>query len=232
MVVAIHQPNFIPWLGYFYKIKQSDVFVIIDQVQFTKGSICNRNKIKGSSGDEILLTVPIKLSNGAHLAFNEIEIDYKQRWQVKMLNSIALNYKKTPYFEEYYSLLSVIINKTYPNLAAMNINLIRLICEKLNIQTKLVVASDLGVDFGQKNDMIVNIVKFFQGETYLSGNGARKYNDEVLFNKNGISLQYSTFHCPGYTQLWGDFIPNLSVLDALFNVGQNTEQMLLNGHFI
>jgi hypothetical protein len=223
MIVGIHQPNFLPWIGYFHKIAKSDEFVLIDQVQYVKGSVCNRNKIKSSNGTELLLTVPVKLSKGAYQAFNEIGIDYTQKWQSKMLNLISAQYKKAPFFEEYFVTLSGILKQEYPNLAALNILLISKICEQLNISTPVHVASGLPVSFGKKNDMNLNIVRYLKGNIYLSGQGAKKYNDENLFAENGIVLEYIEFIHPSYPQLWGEFIPNLSVIDLLFNTGTDAQ---------
>ena len=228
MVVSIHQPNFLPWIGYFSKIAQSDTFVLIDHVQFIKGAVCNRNKIKANSGKEILLTVPVKLSNGAYQAFNEIEIDYGQKWQPKILNLIKAHYQKAQYFEKYYVLFAEILNEKHPNLASLNIDLIKAICSVLKISTPIYIASELDTDFGKRNDMNLNIVKYMNGDIYLSGHGAKKYNNENLFSENKIILQYLDFVSPIYPQLWGEFIPDLSIIDILFNVGEDQTIYYLN----
>ncbi len=223
MIVGIHQPNYIPWIGYFHKILASDLFVLIDQVQFVKGHVCNRNKIRDKNGREITLTVPVRMSKGAYQSFNEIEIDYDQKWQKSHLNLIKNAYLKADFFEEYFELFSEIINVKYSNLAELNIKIIKFVCDELQIKTPLITASEIPVDFGRKNEMNLGIVKHFGGTVYLSGcGGARQYNDERLFADNGVKIEYQQFVHPVYKQIGEEFIPNLSVLDLLFNCGKNS----------
>lgn len=222
-IVAIHQPNFIPWIGYFNKIAQSDIFVLIDDVQFEKGSVCNRNKIKSNIGEEVLLTVPVKLSKGSRQTFREIEIAYDQKWQRKTLNYLKVYYQKAKYFDNYFADLTSIFNPRYNNLAELNIALIKYICVKLEIKTKIFTQTNLKKDFEKKNYLNMNICKYFNVNIYLSGQGAKKYNDEKLFNDNGIEIVYQKFNHPIYPQLWGDFIPNLSIIDLLFNCGPESK---------
>ena len=180
-VVAIHQPNYMPWLGYFDKIAKSDIFVMIDHVQFVKGHIVNRNKIKNNKGEPVWLTVPVKISKGSTQKINEIEIDYSHDWQHKHINRLKAFYGKAQHFEDYFEDLKEILKTKYQNLAELNIGLIRYFCDQLRIETPLFVASELEQDFGRKNEMNVNICKYFGADVYLSGSGAKKYNDEPSF---------------------------------------------------
>lgn len=148
MIVSIHQPNFLPWAGYFHKIANSDIFVLIDNVQFVKGHIINRNKIKNDKGQAIWLTVPVKLSKGSTQKINEIEIDYSHKWQQKHVNLLRAYYYRSKYFKNYINDIREIIFTRFENLAALNITLIKYICEILDINTTIFISSELKKDFG------------------------------------------------------------------------------------
>jgi len=223
-IVAIHQPNYMPWIGYFDKIAKSDVFVIIDHVQFVKGHIINRNKIKNDKGEAVWLTTPVKLSKGSFQKINEIEIDYSQNWQLKQVNLIKAFYIKAKYFDSYIDEVIDLLKTKYENIAKLNIKIIKYFCEQLGIKTPIYIASELEQDFGEKNWLNINICKYFQADLYLSGEGARKYNDKKLFQENGIELIYQTFVHPEYPQCSGGFLPNLSSFDLLLNYGPESKK--------
>ena len=192
MIVAIHQPNFAPWPGFFYKIRQSDAFVILDDVDYQSGnasSITNRTKIKTPQG-ELFISVPVK--KGATL-IKDMLIDNAQSWRKKLLKTVQQNYTKAPFFKEFFPAFENEINKPHTHLAALNIDIIKLGCEWLNVETPIHLSSELGIESDDKNERIAAICKRLGGNVYLSGNGARKYNDENLFNANGIQLQYTSF---------------------------------------
>ena len=220
--LAVHQPNFLPWLGYFDKMASADVFVLIDDVQYVKQSVCNRSKIKNNMGEAVWLTIPVRISKGWDQNMNEIEMDYAQKWPVKVLNQIRGAYANAPYFKEHFEKIKDLITPEYPSLAALNIALIRYVKDVIGIATKVHVASELNENFGTKNDRNMNICKYFKGDTYLSGAGAKKYNDEALFRNHRISLRYHEFAHPVYPQINGPFLPNLSVIDLLFNCGPDS----------
>lgn len=230
MTVAIHQPNFLPWLGYFHKIARADTFVFIDHVEFVKGHICNRNKIKNNQSEAVWITVPVKHDKGLSVNYNELKIDYSQQWGVDILNQFRGSYAGAPYYKRYFDILEGYLReKEYPSLAALNIDLIAFCCEELNIDTRLEVVSEQGKDFGEKNEMNVNICNHFGADTYLSGQGAKKYNDEELFRENGIKLVYQQFEHPEYPQQHKGFVPNLSVIDLLMNCGPEKSRKVLFG---
>lgn len=227
MIVAIHQPNYIPWLGYFYKIKKSDLFVLLDNVQFPKESPAARNFIKGKNGDKVMLSVAVKKSNGAFQNYNELALDYDGKWNTKHLNQIKDAYIKAPFFKMYFPEVEQLFKTRYSTLADLNIAFIKWAVEQLKIETPLHIAStfDDG-SLGVKNDRNLNICLHFKATEYLSGGGARKYNDEKLYEEHQVKLLYSDFAPKTYPQLHGEFIPNLSVLDVLFNVGPEAFQLL------
>jgi hypothetical protein len=225
-VVAIHQPNFLPWIGYFHKMSQADVFVLLDNVQFSKGSYANRVKIKARSGQEVWLTIPVHLSRGSKQLYNEIGIAYDHKWPARQSNLLQHSYHEAPFFDRYFDDLVAILTVRHSNLASLNITLIRYLKEELGIQTRLKVASELGQSLGDKSVRLLNICQLLEADTYLSGQGARAYNDEMLFTSHGVKLIYHQFACPVYPQLHRDFVANLSIVDLLFNHGPESRMIL------
>jgi len=218
-IIAIHQPNFLPWLGYFYKIYKSDIFVFLDNVQFTKNSCQNRVKIKSSQGS-IWLTEPV-LHNFGQLT-NEVKLNNKERWIDKHLKTLEMNYKRAKYFKEIYNLLAEIyLSKDWKYMSELNITFIESISNYLGIKRKFLLASSLNVS-GNSTDLLIEIIKKVGGGIYLSGKGGMKYQDEEKFSQNNIKLVYSDFKHPVYPQLWGEFIEGLSIIDLLFNCGKDS----------
>ncbi|MCX8478627.1 MAG: WbqC family protein [Chitinophagales bacterium] len=230
-IIAIHQPNYIPWLGYFYKIAHSDTFVFLDNVQFPKESPAARNYIKGKTGEKVLLSVSVKKSKGAFQNYNELELDYSTKWHLKHLNQIKDAYFKAPYFKEFYPELEKLYLEPASNLAAFNTKIILWILNQLNIHTTIKIAShfDDG-SLGTQNERNLNICLHFKANKYLSGTGARKYNQEDVFIKKNIELIYSDYTPQEYTQINGPFVANLSIIDTLFNVGKEGTRKMILGH--
>lgn len=227
MVISIHQPNFIPWAGYFHKIIHSDCFVLLDNVEFTKGGLTNRNKIKFSNGNVNWLTVPVNLSKGSKQKINQIEINNDFNWQKKHLNTLVVNYSKSKYFNHYYEKIQNVYESKYITIADFNTKLLKLVLKELNIQTSIYIASEItSIENLKSNEMLVQICKTLKAKKYMSGSGARKYNDETLFKANGIELTYQEFNHPVYSQLYSDFVPNLSIIDILFNCGPESREII------
>jgi hypothetical protein len=219
LIIGIHQPNFMPWMGFFNKIYRSDIFVLIDDVQFEKGSVCNRTKIKNNAGEPVWLTVPVRFENGSASTFRETKIA-EHLWHKKALNLIKAFYSKASHFNSYYPEIETLLSAEYESLAALNISLIKFFCRQLTIETPIYLQSEIGVEFGKKNHLNLGITKYFKGKIYLSGSGARKYNDQDLFTENNIAIEYQDFVAPSYTQINGAFVGGLSIIDLLFNEGQ------------
>jgi len=219
MKVAIHQPNFLPWLGYFNKIKEVDIFVILDNVQYVKGTVANRNEIKNKKNEKQYITTPVKLSKGYNQNYNQIEIDYSTKWVAKHLNLFKDSYYKAPFFDEIFTFIEAIYLKKHLVLSELNIDIILLLINKLEISTEIQITSNINKHFGAKNDQNIAICNYFKADIYLSGTGAKKYNIEELYNSHEIIIEYQNFTHPTYPQLHGEFISHLSIIDALFNVG-------------
>lgn len=220
-VVAIHQPNYLPWLGYFYKIINCDAFVFLDNVQYEKNSFINRNKIKTSQGAS-WSTVDIITKGRYGQLISEVMINNNISWNKKHWKSINQNYSKAPYLNSCKAVFESIYQKRWEKLVDLNEHLIVSICRILGIEnTKFLKASDLDVS-GKGTELLVNICQVVGAVTYLSGFGGAKYIEEDRFREAGIGLKYYDFKHPIYHQLWGDFIPNLSIIDLLFNEGERS----------
>ena len=220
-VCAIHQPNFFPWLGYFYKIAKSDVFVILDTVDIeigTADAITNRTRIKTSSGVQ-WVTVPIK--KGESKLIKDIAIDNTRKWRETMLKTIYFQYKKSQNFDSFYPIVADLLNYTTDSLSEYNVHIIESLSKYMGLETKIVLASDMDNLSDDRNMRLVDICRQNCCDTYLSGNGGRKYHDEQLFADNGVLVKYTDFIHPEYIQLHGDFVKGLSAMDYCFNDGKN-----------
>ncbi|PIZ15507.1 hypothetical protein COY51_04980 [Candidatus Desantisbacteria bacterium CG_4_10_14_0_8_um_filter_39_17] len=224
MIIAIHQPQYLPWLGYFDKIDKSDKFVLLDDVQFKKNEWQNRNRIKtAGSGGWQWITVPVIHRFGQKI--NEVKINNQENWCKKHLHQLETNYFKSPHFPQYYDFLKETYARKWENLSEVNIYFIEYLTKTLGIKKQLVKSSDLKVS-GEKTDRLVNICKMLNANIYLSGVGAKEYIEIEKFEKEKIKVIFQDFHHPVYKQLYGEFIPNLSVVDLLFNYGDESLKIL------
>ncbi|MCR4800946.1 MAG: WbqC family protein [Bacteroidales bacterium] len=218
-VCAIHQPNFMPWLGYFYKIAKSDVFVILDTVDIevgTANAITNRTRIKTVAGVQ-WITVPIK--KGDSKVIKDIVIDNTKRWRETMLKTLLFQYKKSQNFNIFYPFVEDLLNYQTDSLSEYNVHIIECMANYMGIKTKIVLASEMKGLSDDRNVRLIDICKQNGCDIYLSGNGGRKYHDEQLFENNGIMVKYTDFIHPEYGQLHGDFEKGLSCIDYCFNDG-------------
>ncbi len=223
MKIAIHQPNYLPWLGYFYKMAKCDIFVLLDNVQYEKNGPTNRVKIKNPQGG---FWLTFSVNKKFPQIITEIEFANFKEDRKKHLKSIELNYCRTKYFDYLFPELKKILEEDWQYLANLNIELIELLKEKFGIKTKLEIASNYNFQ-GKRDELLIDICKKFNADVYLSGKGGQKYQDEEKFKTSGIKLEYTNFIHPVYPQLWGDFIPGLSAIDLLFNCGQESINFLL-----
>lgn len=215
MIISIHQPDYIPYLGYFYKIYQSEIFVFLDDVQFSNDNMHHWNKIKTPQGEH-RLKIPVASNFGDEI--NEVRTRDELKWKEKHLKTLEMNYSKTQYFKEIYPQYKEIIIKNYSNLAEMNIAINQFICEGMDIETKFIRSSELNVN-SVKENRVIDICLALGGKTYLSGIGAKAYQVDENFEDKGLHLKYTDYEPFEYKQVWGQFIPNLSVLDYIFNCG-------------
>jgi hypothetical protein len=229
-IAAIHQPSFFPWLGFFNKISRSDVFVILDSVQFPKtgGYWANRVKIIISNTDN-WITVPIVRTYSGTKLINEIQIDNSKKWNVKMLKTIEVNYKKAPFFEQIFPVIYNLLIEPKNNLCENNIFIINKLSEILNIRNShFVLSSGLNVQ-SKATDMLIEITKKVNCNAYMCGAGASKYQEDEKFELNGIKLIYQNFVHPNYVQFNTEkFIQGLSIIDVLMNCGTEKTAQLIN----
>ena len=222
MIVGIHQPQYLPWIGFFDKIDRSDRFVLLDDVQYKKNEWQNRNKIRNANGWQ-WLTVPVHHEFGQ--AIREVRIDNEIPWRRKHLNAIELAYSKAPFFNLYRTFFEDCYGRSWERLADINVHCIRKFTALLGIKTELVLASQLDAH-GEKTAHLVNICKRLNAEVYLSGKDGPLYMDMAAFEEAGISVSVQDFKHPVYTQHGarndGEFEPLMSVIDLLFNCGERS----------
>ncbi len=220
--VSIHQPGYIPWMGFFKKIQSSNTFVFLDDVQFEKNGWHNRNKIKMSE-NWMWLTIPVKAKLGMNL--NEIKIDYSSNWINKHKRSIELNYSKTKFFKEYWGRLEKIFEKKHEFLIDLNIEVINEILEILDIKRKIILSSSLNIT-KKKSERILEICKSVNASNYISGIMGEGYLDIEEFEKNAITVNIQDYQHPIYKQNYEPFLPNMSIIDLLFNQGSDSKEIL------
>jgi len=217
MIVAIHQPQYMPWLGYFYKMDQVDKFIHLDTVQFKKSEYQNRNRIKIPNGWH-WMTVPVLHQDSKQL-ISDVMINDTIRWQHKHQKSLTSAYGRAEYYHDIMSAIKWVWEKPWKSLSRLNIEVVGCLRELLGIETEELVASELGVDVKQPDKRIIQLVKAAGGDTYLSGPGGRNYMDLPTYEREGIEVIFSRFNHPVYEQQFGEFQPHMSVLDLLMNHG-------------
>lgn len=224
-IVTIHQPMYLPYTGFFNKIKNADIFVIGDDAQYSKGYFYNRNKIKTPNG-ELMLTVPLKDSFEQKLS--EVEIDNSKNWSKKHLQSLYSFYKKSGYFDDYIDFFEQIYNAKWETLYNLNLKTLFYIIQQLDIDVPIYYTSSLMKDyvFVNKTQKIVDICKKLDADEYLSGISGHDYIEPKIFEDNNIKLKYQDYTQKEYKQLWGTFIPDLSVIDLLFNLGEEARDII------
>ena len=227
--VAIHQPNYIPWPGYFRKMGICDIFVYLDAVQYPRGqSFGPRNRIKTPNGVNFL-TVPVSTPRGSKGKASYLEVKFADdRWRQKHLKTIEQSYARAPHFDDVFPLYRRELERG-ETFVALNIGLIEAFASYLRIETKRVRLSEILPSFGQKTQLVVDICAKLRATTYLSGGGGGlDYNDELVLSEHGIELRYDSFQYPTHPQLWGAFEPNLSIVDLLFNCGPAAREFVLD----
>jgi hypothetical protein len=221
-VIAIHQPNYIPWLGYFYKIFQSEIFVFLDDVQFSNEGMHNYTYIKTPKGS-FRLKYPVLQSLGDKI--NEVRPKDDLNWKASHLRMIETNYHNAGYFNEVFDDFRELIQNEYSDIVSLNIAFIEFYTGKLGIKAKFIKASDLNIDL-TKSEKIIAICNALGGKIYYSGTGAKAYQKEEDFKSVGIDLRYSVFKPFQYPQLWEGFQSNVTALDFFMNCGYDWDRVL------
>ncbi len=229
MIITIHQPEHQPWLGFFNKISKAEVFVILDNVQFRKNYFQNRNRILGTNGVQFV-NVPTKTKGHMNCTLAETEISIEggnSRWREKYIRTLIMSYSKYPFFNEVFPVIEKSISLETDKLCDINISIIKAFCEKLDICPNFIRASDMSFD-GTKSDLILDICKKLNADTYISGPSGRDYLDVNSFEAKGIRICYNDYKHPIYKQIRSEkFISNLASLDLFMNYGWNMGKTIM-----
>ena len=224
IILSAHQPVYLPWLGLFHKIALADIFCVFDIVQYQRKDFNNRNKIKTSAGP-IWLTVPVKSSGRLDSIITDIEI-INDGWHKKHLKSIELNYKKTPYFEQYFHGLKKILDTPYQYLVDLNFDILVYVLNVFDIDTKIVKASDYSF-VGAKSELVLDMCTQLNADIYIFGEQGDNYADINAFKSKNVQPYFQKYNHPVYNQVKRGFLPYMSVIDMLFNEGKNSKNILM-----
>lgn len=218
MVLSVHQPQYLPWLGYFDKIAKSDHFVFLDCVQYKPREFQNRNRIRTKEG-WIWLSVPVVAGPaGERQNILDVRVDNQSPWQRKHEGSLVTWYGGAPFFKDYFPFFKETLAVDWQKLSELNVRIIRGMLDVLSIKTPISFESDLSINT-TSTQRIIDICKELKADTYLSGTGGKDYLEEALFQENGIRLVYQEFKHPVYPQRYEPFVPYMSIVDLLFNCG-------------
>lgn len=229
MKIAIHQPEFMPWLGFFSKMALADIYVVFDHVQFKKRYFENRNRIVSPKKEISFIIAPV-ISKGRYAqAINDVEIDNSQVWKEALLKKIRCFYAKTPYFDKYYEQLSLLIQaKDYKRLVDLNIDLINFFRKNLGIITPMLYSSKMDVKAFKGSELILQICLLNKADIYLCGSSGVEYLKAEEFLQRGIQIEWLNYKSPVYKQLGEGFTADMSTLDLLFNHGEDSLSILMN----
>ena len=226
-LISIIQPSFLPWLGYFEQMARADVFVYLDDVQYTKQDWRNRNRLKNSSGSATI-SVPIVNENLSGLRISQVRISYAQDWQSKMLQQINSWYTKAPYAASILPGLRDILSTRFELLVDLNYETVRFLRDHFKITTPLHLASDIPGKSKDKNLKLIDICKHHGADLLYDGKAAQSFIDLELFAAHGVSVIFQDYVHTPYPQLWGDFQSHLSALDLILNCGPASRDILLS----
>ncbi len=219
---------FLPWVGLFEQVANSDAFIHYDDVQLPQGrSFINRVQIKTAKGPS-WLTLPIKNSREL-LTIEQSEVSQDHQWQKKMLNLFAENYRKSQFFEDAAEILDQTIHLKTKSLAELNIHGFNLVCDYFDLNKKEFHRSSLFPSTARSSERLLELVKQFRGSIYLTGHGARNYLNHELFEREGVEVRYMNYRKLEYTQLHSPFDPHVSILDLIANKGKEGKMQLVSG---
>jgi hypothetical protein len=224
VIVSVHQPQYLPYLGFFHKLARSDAFVVLDTVQFLRRGYQHRAQIKTQQGSS-WLTVPVEAHQST--VISEVAISQSEPWQRRHVSAIRTNYGRATFFDRYAEPLTDLIRSPWRSLTELDVALARWVMAELGISVPIVRASDLDVD-GARSDLLAGLCRAVGGDTYLSGVGGSRYMDLSVFERAGVAVEWQTYSSPTYEQLFPDvgFLPDLSILDVLMCCGPDTKSYL------
>lgn len=220
--LSAHQPVYLPGLILFHKIALSDVFVLLPDVQFQRHSWQQRNRVRNGK-DAIFLSVPVKKSGDLHRTIRQTEIA-NEPWRKKHLTTLKQVYGKRPHFDAYFPAIEALIEADHANLSDLNCSLIRHFCQVLELEAQVIDSAELDHE-GESQDRLISLCHAAGADAYISNVGAASYVDEAGFSATGVTHYWQAFTPPEYSQ-GKAFLPNLSIVDALFNLGPDTAQLV------
>lgn len=220
--VIIRQPGYIPNIGFFKKIESCDIFVFLDDAQYAIRAWDNRNKIKTKNGP-VWISVPVIIPYKKKL--NDVKIFYKKNWQTVHKELIKKNYQNAPFFKDYWNDIENILNRKWEYLIDLNLELIKYIISTLQLKTELKKSSEMNI-VSKSSRRLLDICKKVNADCYISGINGKQYLDEEIFKNEGIKVVYENFQHPIYKQINGDLIKNMSIIDLLFNEGDNSKNII------
>jgi hypothetical protein len=234
MIVAAHQPNYLPWLGLFDRIRRCDKFLILDHVQFERQNYQNRTRIRFEDEWKWLTVPVVQKSRDELIKDKQIanDRDGRLRWGRKQYATLEQVYRGAPYFPLYAPALKDIFDETWDKLIDLNLTLLRFCLDALEIRTPIQRTSEMGPIEGQKSELVLNMCRAAGASVYLSGDGAsRHYLDLAQFHGAGVEVRWQEFKHPEYPQGEGrKLVPGLSVLDLLFHCGPLSKVVLAGGY--
>lgn len=221
MRVAMHQPNYAPWCGYFAKMRACDIFIFLDDVQMSKGSYIYRCRVRGRAGGH-WLSIPTDYRFGSNI----IDVRFaKMKWKQKHLGTLRALYGRSPCFKEVFAFIEPLYLEPTDTLAEFNIRMIKTIAAYLEIPSRFEKSSSLQPE-GQKADRLISLAHLVGADTYVSGKGGQNYQDPIKFTAAGIRLDVHEYRHIPYTFVEGEDVTGLSILDALFHLGRQVNSLL------
>jgi len=221
-LITIHQPNYLPWPGFFHKWMISDAFIILDTVQYHKNEWQNRNRIKTPQGTQ-WLTVPVTYRFPQSI--QQVGIATTP-WARKQLAAIEQNYAKAPYLANYLPALRDVLNQPWQSLSALNVEMIRVLGAMVGCEAPLLLASEMAGVSDDPTQRLIDLCQSLGGTAYLSGSEGRNYLQQSVFQDAGLKLYFQSVQAPCYPQLHGEFISHLSLLDLLFHCGDASKDII------
>ena len=226
ILAGIHQLHYLPWLRYFEKIARSDVFIVLDTIQYNKNGWQNRNRVKTLAG-ATLLTVPVHASSG--ICLSQVCIDGTSRWAGKHWATIQQSYCRCPFFVDHAAFLEDVYSRPWSHLNALNRHMLTYLLDALGIPTRICYASELQVP-GDATERLANLIKAAGADRYYTGAYAlEQYLDANLLAEAGIELEIQQWTAPVYPQAHGTFVPDLAIIDLLMNCGPASLGVLQSG---
>ena len=191
MKTAIHQPDFLPWIGFFHKWAISDLFIIYDDAQYIKHGWQNRDKIKINDSDQ-WITIPVLTKGKSEQSISEVEIDNRNRWNHKILNTFKTFFRRTKNFHSYFPEIEKILLKDHNLLIDLNMELIYWVGEKLKIDVPIKFSSEYKIELN-KTEKLLGLMKKINADEYYTGIASKDYLDENLLKENRIKIVYQNF---------------------------------------